>query len=290
MNLLSKIAAIAFGVLPTTGSCSPAPAHHQEAESFTASQERRLAAITGRGIATQDPRGGMWAAMSGISNGLSASDVKLLKEDRRRAAAAYPGVSQDELFEARWFGFHPMSVLEGDVGASNSEGTQGRDGKWYVDSAYLSVVKAQYPRRASHSEAVAYLAAKKVKDRAATLARLEAEGTFSSWGGSGGSGSYTCNKKAGCVVEFAAEWSSEATRYTFPFVPEEWVDFWPYSAKDLAKLSSFKEAKVEKIAVKPSGVTVTMGNGTYQGPKGMTVPPGGTFTLGMEANVPRTSQ
>lgn len=243
------------------------------AEVFTRAQTQRLAQIVGRGLNTGDPRDGMWAAMAGVHNGLTLADVKLLKEDRRRAQAAYPEVSAQDLFEGRWIGCKPNSVPQ-DYGGGNSEGTQGPDGKFYLDSAYFSVVRAQYTKRTTRSEADAYFARKKAADSEKRLADLRDNGTSSSWGGTGGSGNFVCKPGGDCVVQFAAEWSPKATRYTFPFVPEEWVDRWPWSASDLKAFPSFVHARIEMVPITPNGVTVSMGSASPSRHNGITLMPG----------------
>ena len=218
---------------------------------------------------------------SGIRGSVTRRDFELMRQDRRRAQAAYPDVSRDDLFTGGWVNVDLSARIPRDFCTSgNSNSTQGKDGKWYLDGGcYTSFVRSQYTKRADAETTVKYFAAMKTKQREEKLARLRKEGPFAWMAGSGGLISVRFDKKTNEVVVIRAkEWASKATEYRIPFVLEEWVDVDAYDIDAIKKVPSFAKATEHEIDVQSTGVT--MSSGSMGSPVG-TLMPGESTTVTM---------
>lgn len=245
---------------------------------FTDADRQRVAQIAGRGFNSQE--GWIGSMQSGVSSGITRRDVELLRQDRRRSRAAYPDVK--ELTQGAWLTADLSARIPMDWGGGNSNGTQGKDGKWYLDGGfYVGVVRSQYPNRATAAETIAYFAELKLKERIAKIARLTEDGPMVAWGGTGGSMSVRYDKATNLVtIERAKEWASTAQRWTMPFVVDEWVDINATDLDAIKKIPSFAQAVETEIQVRPSGVSISMGRG---GPG--VIMPGESVSVGV--SVPR---
>lgn len=216
---------------------------------------RRIAEISGQTYG--DNLGVIRAIQSGSRGGVTRRDFELLRQDRRRAQAAYPDVDPEKLFTSGWFNVDfSARIPDSFCTSGNSNGTQGKDGKWYLDGGcYLSYVSPKYQNRTEGPAATAYLKALRERKTAERIEKLRTDGTFFSMGGTGGSLSVTCNPTKGCIVTQADEWARKGKRYAFPFVAEEWEPM-PWQMSAIEKLPSFSQAIIEEIDVEPSGVSV----------------------------------
>lgn len=244
---------------------------------FTAADRQRVAAITGR---SEDSNLSVIRSIqAGARGSVSRRDFELLRQDRRRARAAYPDVKPNDLTDGGWLTVKMSARIPSSWCTSgNSNGTQGSDGRWYLDGGcYVGFVRAQYTERASAEETSKFFADLKITQSADELSRLQKDGPFTMWSGTDGSMSVRLDKETGkVVITRAQEWASKGKRWTMPFVPEEWVGVYASRLEDIKKLPSFAQAVGEEIAVTPSGVTITMGGSTFRGgnARGMVLMPG----------------
>ena len=212
---------------------------------LSASDRQRIAAITGTG---QDSNLSVIRSMqSGSRGAITRNDFELLRQDRRRAKAAYPDVSDDDLMQGNWFNVGMSDRVPMDFCSShNSNGTQGSDGKWYLDGGcYLSVVISKYTERADAATTKKVLAELKDGKRQKRIAHIRRWGYFTAWSGTGGSASVNAypdplpsNEEASdthiagkAVIVF-----DQKDRYEFTFDASDWVDP-PYSQEGLTKLA-----------------------------------------------------
>lgn len=211
------------------------------------SDSSRLASINGSGTASD----GLHTLYQSVK--LNNHDVKIIRQDVRSARAAYPDVDADKLLTSRWFAFDEAARVPSE-GFSNSHGTQDPITKeWYLESAYMSVVRPEYPNRADPATTERVLSELKNKKQQKRLSHLKKWGTSSSSSGTGGSWSFNCypdplpsSEEASdthiagkCVVIL-----DQKTKYTLPFVAEEWLDH-PWGQKDLAAFAERKGATAE---------------------------------------------
>lgn len=226
------------------------------------SDSSRLAAINGSGSRSD----GLHTLSQSVK--LNNHDVKIIRQDVRSAIAAYPDIDRDQLLTSRWFAFDEAARVPSE-GFSNSHGTQDPITKeWYLESAYMSVVRPEYPNRADPETTKRVLSELKNKKQQKQLSHLKKWGTSSSSSGTGGSWSFNCypdplpsseeaddTHVAGkCVVIL-----DQKTTYTFPFVAEEWLDH-PWGQKDLAAFAERKGATAENyVAAKPKAWTIKDG-------------------------------
>lgn len=218
---------------------------------------------------------------SGSRSNVSRRDFELLRQDRRRAQAAYPDISADDLFTGTWLQVDLSARIPDSFCTSgNSNGTQGADGKWYLDGGcYVSVVKALYTKRADAPTTKRVLAELKDEKRQKTLRHIQRWGYYASSSGTGGSTSVSCypdplpsseqaddRHVAGqCVVILDGK-----TKYTFPFVASDWIDP-PWGQDELAKFAESRGAQpVEYVAAEPKPWTIKDGLLA----RGQTMPPG----------------
>lgn len=200
---------------------------------------------------------------SGARGRMTRKDFELMREDCRRAQAAYPEVNSEELFTGGWVNVDLSAKVPMDFCQSgNSAGTQGKDGKWYLDGGcYVSFVRPQYTKRADTYTVAKYFENQKAKQRADELARLKEDGPFVMMGGSGGSITVSLDKKTNeVVVVRAEEWASKGIEYRIPFILEEWVDIDPYNLEAIKKIPSFAKSTQRQVDVQPSGVRMSLGS------------------------------
>jgi hypothetical protein len=275
-------------VLEGTGLSSPDKLGWLDDKPLTDADRVRIAEIAGNsfndgGYRIGPPPGHMAVIqniMAGHASDISRRDIELLRQDRRRAEAAYPDVDRDKLLRGVWLQISLDARIPDDWNTSgNGDGTM-VDGKWYLDGGmYTAVVRPEYPDRAPAEATKAYFAERKAKETALKLARTE----YSlSWGGTDGSLLIDC-KDGMCKVEQADEWATQGKRYTFPFVAAEWIDD-PGGMDEIKKLPSFAQAKVEDIVVHPTGVMngppITDGDpNNVPFHQGMTLMPGQSTTV-----------
>jgi len=217
-------------------------------ELLAESDRRRIAAITGTSYG--DDLGVIRAVQSGSRGNLTRRDFELLRQDRRRAQAAYPDVKPDDLYANGWFNVDLSArVPDKFCTSGNSNGTQGADGKWYLDGGcYLSYVKPQYAKRADAATTKRVLAELKDGERQKKLAHIQRWGYYSSWSGTGGSQSISCYPEPLPSSEEADDTHvagqcvliiDEKTKYVFPFVASDWLD----QPRDLVKVAEAKGAQ-----------------------------------------------
>lgn len=207
------------------------------------SDESRLAAIAGSGSSSD----GLHTLFQKVK--LNNSDVKIIRQDVRRAMAAYPDIDEERLLTSRWFAFDKAARVPS-KGFGNSHGTQNPITKeYYLESAYMSVVRPEYPNRADEATTEHILTELKDGKRQKRLSHIKRWGYSTSWGGTGGTGSINCypdplpsseeeddRHVAGqCVIILNGK-----TKYVFPFLATDWVDP-PYT--DLEKFAESKSAK-----------------------------------------------
>jgi hypothetical protein len=206
---------------------------------FTAADRARVAELMGRGFQDSATGGGHLSVIRSIQQGGSRSsvvrrDFELLRQDRRRAQAAYPGVATDDLYQGVWLQVDLSARVPADWNQShNGDSTRGPDGESYLDGGvYVSGVSPKYPDRADVATTKRVLAELKDAETQKRIKRISKWGYSSSWGGTGGSGRIGCypdplpsSEEADdlhvpgmCVVVL------DDTKYVFPFVPAEWIN------------------------------------------------------------------
>lgn len=213
---------------------------------------KRIAAISGSGV--------IQGIQAGARGNVTRRDFELLRQDRRRARAAYPDVAEDDLYSGTWLNVDLSARVPSDFcGSGNSNGTK-VDGKWYLDGGcYTSIVRAEYTKRADAETTKRVLAELKDVGRQKRIAHIKRWG-YSTWqSGTGGSLSVDCNPDplpsdkdasdrniAGkCVI------INGKTKYIFPFDAADWVDP-PWSVDDLVKLATTRGAMVaDYVAPQP---------------------------------------
>lgn len=217
---------------------------------LSAADRRRIAEITG---VSQDSNLSVIRSIQGGSRGnITRTDFELLRQDRRRAKAAYPEVKDGDLLQSGWFNIDMSARIPDNFCTSgNSNGTQGADGKWYLDGGcYLSFVNPKYPDRADAATTKKMLADLKDGERQKRIAHIQRWG-HSTWSsGTGGSVNVNCNPdplpsnaeaddmhiagKAVIVLD-------DKDRYEFVFDASDWVNP-PYWREGLEKLALAKGA------------------------------------------------
>lgn len=218
---------------------------------------RRIASI--KGEAHDSDLSIIQSIQSGFRGGVTRRDFELLRQDRRRAQSAYPEVKSDDLYAGIWINVDFSSrVPDSFCNSGNSNGTQGSDGKWYLDGGcYVSVVKAEYPKRADAATTKRVLAELKDADRQKTFAQIKKWGYFTSWGGTGGSGAVSCypsplptnQEETDTIIPGKCVVILDSDRYEFSFDPADWVSP-PFWREGLEKFAKAKGAV--KTAYKPS--------------------------------------
>lgn len=213
---------------------------------FAEADRQRVAEIGGGGFA--DQLGVIRSVQSGARSSVARRDYELMRQDVRRAQAAYPDISRDDLTYGASIQVDLSAHVPDKWGSGNSDGTQ-EGGVWYLDgSDYRRFVKPEYTRRADAPTTKRVLAELKDEKRQKEIKRMTKWG-YSTWmGGTGASFRAECypnplpsNQEADdlripgkCVVIV------DDTKYVFPFVPAEWISMKSYD--DFQKFDSFKDA------------------------------------------------
>lgn len=223
---------------------------------LNASDLKRIAEITGQGHGSN--LSVIRSMQAGARGSLTRRDFELLRQDRRRARAAYPDVAEDQLIAGRWFSVALSDRVPGRFCTSgNSNGTKGSDGKWYLDGGcLLAVVNPQYDRRADAATTKKVLAELKDGKRQKRLAHVRRWGYGSMSSGSGGIGGaessvlveanpdpLPTNKEPGGahIAGKAVILLDGRDRYEFPFDAADWIDP-PYSREALVAFAVSKGA------------------------------------------------
>lgn len=232
-----------------TGVMSPDELGWMDDAPLSDADTQRIATLSGLGYS--DNVGVIRGIQAGARSSVSRRDFELLRQDRRRARAAYPDASEDDLYRGTWLSVDISArVPDSFCQSGNSNGTK-IDGKWYLDGGcYISVVNPQYTNRADAETTKRILAQLKDAAYQKRLARIKRWGYSTSWSSTGGSGSVNCypdplpsNREADgrhvagqCVVIF-----DEKTKYVFAFDSADWADP-PYWRDGLEKLALSKGA------------------------------------------------
>lgn len=224
---------------------------------LTPSDRARIAYIVGRGDSSDV--GVIASIQSGMRGTATRRDLELLRQDRRRAQAAYPEVKSDDLYTGTWLSVEFSSrVPDNFCNSGNSNGTQGSDGKWYLDGGcYVSVVNSKFSKRADANTTKLVLAELKDTDRQQTLAQIRKWGYSTLWGGSSGNGRVDCypnplpsnQEETDTVIPGKCVIILDADRYELPFDPADWVNP-AYWRDGLEKFAIAKGAV--KTAYKPA--------------------------------------
>jgi hypothetical protein len=225
---------------------------------FTSSDRERVALITGHAMPSD--LSVIRSIQGGARGNITRRDFELLRQDRRRARAAYPDVKPDDLIQGGWLNVDMSARIPSTWCTSgNSNGTQGSDGEWYLDGGcYVSIVRAQYTERADAAttkRVLAELEDAKVQKR---LAHLKRWGTSGASSGTGGSYSFDCNPDplasnneendrnipGQCVVII-----DQKTKYIFPFVARDWAKY--LGATELITLAESHGAQATEYVAPP---------------------------------------
>ncbi len=245
---------------------------------LTEADQKHIAEISGRGMS--DNLSVIHSLQAGARGNISRRDFELLRQDRRRAQAAYPDASEDDLYQGTWLSVDiDARVPDSFCKSGNSNGSE-VDGKWYLDGGcYVSVVKAQYTQRADVPTTKRVLAELKDAGRQKKLIHLNRWGYSMSLGGTGGSISMNCypdplpsseeeddrHVPGQCVIIINSE-----KKYVFPFVASDWINP-PWGRDGAEKLASAKG--IEAIAyVRAAEKPWVMRDGSLA--RGQTCPPG----------------
>lgn len=218
----------------------------------------RIAKITGRGVDSN--LSAIRIMQSGYSSGIGRRDFELLRQDRRRAKAAYPDVSDDDLYTATWLTVSLSDRVPSDFCTSgNSDGTQGADGKWYLDGGcYIGIVNPKYTKRADAATTKRVLAELKDENRQKEIRRIQKWGYSTWWSGTDGNGTVSCypdplpsdQVEGDLIVPGKCFVILNDTKYVFAFVASDWVT--PPYYDDLRKLALSRDAEVSKYIPAPS--------------------------------------
>lgn len=230
-----------------------------ETKAFSDADRKRLAEIAGQ--VHVDSVDSIRAIQSGERARLTRRDFELLRQDRRRAIAAYPDLPLADLLEPGWLNVsYRDHVPVAFCSSGNFSSTAEKDGgPAYLDGpCYMETVKASYTDRTDGPTAnrvLAELRSRTAEER--TRERAE-NGYHLAVVGSGGSLSMNCEPGGKCVVTRAAEWSKRATRWTFDYVPSEWTG----DPTMFESFPSFRNAISDEVDIVPSGVSSTSHIGT----------------------------
>jgi hypothetical protein len=270
--VLGPVAGVALVAL-APAPAQPARSTAAEPERFTPAQQRRLDAIRAGG-------GGL----------LSLADLKLVIEDERRAKAAYPDKSSEQLLTDVEADFVPCTVPDDEVGPNGDSEQCGK--RFFADHALVWVVRPEFTRRAGRSAAHAFMARRKAGQHAERLTDYRVRGYGWSSIGPDLVRSLVCKPAAGCTYTQAVAFAGTGRRWTFPFVAEEWVDSDAYSLEDLKRLPSFRSARVETVKVEPSGLRISMSDTATGKPvrQGFTLAPGASVAVNVQATLPKGGQ
>lgn len=246
---------------------------------FTKADQRRVAEIAGRGFA-EDSGGNLIVIRSmqaGARSSITRRDFELMRQDIRRARAAYPDVAMDDLTYNSWIQVNLSAHVPMDWGGGNANGTE-EGGVTYLDGGtYRSFVKPGYPKRASAAETKEFYAEDRTVKTKAHIKRISKWGYSTWWGGTGGSGRVECypdplpsNQEADdlrvpgkCVLVL------DKTKWVFPFVISDWIKP-KWGADELKALAVSRGAESEPYT--PTEKPRVMKDGLLA--KGEKCPPG----------------
>lgn len=188
---------------------------------------------------------------SGERGSITRRDFELIRQDRRRARAAYPEVSEDDLYIDTWLSIDASAKIPASFCTSgNSQGTK-IDGKQYLDGGCLvSTVSPGYTERADAGATKRVLGYLKEAKNSARFEHVSKWGYFSSWGGSCGSGRIGCYpdplpsnvEESDLVAPGKCVVVMDGSKYTFPFIAADWID--PPFGDDIKKLALSRQAEV----------------------------------------------
>lgn len=218
---------------------------------FTDADRQRVAEISGRG--RPDSVSVIRSMQGGARSQIIRRDFELMRQDWRRARAAYPDVSEDDLGYGAWIQVDYSAKIPAKWGGANSNSMSEKDSsESYLDGPdYRSFVKPEYTRRADAATTKRVLSEMRDGERQKWIKRISKWGYSTSWGSTGGSGRFECypdplpsseepddlHIPGKCVVIL------DDTKYVFPFVPSEWID--PPWYDGVKKLASFRQATSE---------------------------------------------
>jgi hypothetical protein len=220
--------------------------------SLSDADKQRLDEIAGQ--AHRDNVEAIRAIQGGERARLTRRDFELLRQDRRRAKAAYADVPSEKLLDDGWFNVSyrdrvPVSFCP----SGNSSSTSEKVGApAYLDGpCYMAVVKSAYTDRTDGPTATYVLAELRVREHAERVSDRTEHGYHFAMRGSGGSLSVDCEPGGKCVVVRARAWVKHGTRWTFDYVSSEWAG----DPTAFESFPSFKDARSEEIDVTPSGTS-----------------------------------
>jgi hypothetical protein len=124
----------------------------------------RITIITGAGRADANNTGALGVIRSmqaGTRSGITCRDIELLRQDRRRAIAAYPDVPRGELLEGVWLQIDLENRIPESYNLSANASSSKLGETWYYDGpVYVSRVSAKFPNRASAEQTAAFYKAR----------------------------------------------------------------------------------------------------------------------------------
>lgn len=225
------------------GSYSAKPGWMDGGSAFTEKDRHRLAEIGSffHGSNTE----AIESLVSGRERpSLSPRDFELLRQDRRRAMAAYPDKKADDLLNYGWVNVSlrdkvPIAYCS----SGNYSSTSGTGGDEYLDGpCFLAKVNDDYPKRTDGRSATQFLADLKAKNEARRAADRTANGYHFAMSGTGGSLRINCVPGGKCTVEKTDE-AGRGSRWTFAYDVTEWAG----NPTNFETFPSFKNASVETI-------------------------------------------
>ena len=177
-------------------------------------------------------------AVLGRGLALDRTDAELLRQDLRRAQAAYLDATLELLADERWMRFDPSKRVPTSWGGGNSSSVV-VDGRDYLEAALEAVVKPSYPDRADAAATRAFFAAREARRRAGLLARRRI--VFAS----GGPDDFrvSCSTLRGCAVRRQLEGEPFRSTWRFAFAPEDWAGRGLQDFADVRGMPSFKAAR-----------------------------------------------
>jgi len=239
------------------------PGYLDETE-LTAADWKRLEEIGNGG--TSSNQGIITSLMGGEHLTIMQRDFELLRQNVRRARAAYPDVTEEDLSEGRWIGIDVDAGIPVKLCRSHNANATRINGEWVLDGGcYISTIKPDFPKRATVEETHRFFQALDEQYRKERTASLKEHGPLAAMSGSSGSYSVTLHKETNeVVIEKAKEWAETGSRWTFPFVIDEWIETSALDWEAIQLLPSFAQAKKEIIKVPPSGLRIFTDFGSWQ--------------------------
>lgn len=226
---------------------------------LTDADNARIALISGMDRGTN--LGVIRSMQSGGRSTITRRDFELLRQDLRRAKAAYPDVADDDLYVGVWLQVDDSSRIPSDFCTSSNSNSTEVDGKWYLDGGcYVSAVRSKYINRADAA------ATRRVLAEAKDARTRKDEARIAKWGysaaSSGTDGSVSVNgypdplpsseeaddeHVPGQVVIII----DDKTKYQFAFIPSDWVKP-PWGKEDLTQFAKKHGATATNYTAPPS--------------------------------------